>query len=81
MWAGTGVDPSSSKMGTFFSLFKLGSVSVRDIRKNVLILQVGESTPAPPKLPVISVVLLHTKQIVQRHFSSTVFMKQGRAHL
>ena len=36
-----------------WKLFKLGSVSVRVIRKNVPIFQVGECTPALPTLPVI----------------------------
>ena len=61
-------------------LLKLGSVSVRDIRKNIPILQVGGSSPAPPTLPVIRVVLLHTEQIVQRHFSSVVY-EMKRRHL
>ena len=55
-----------------WKLFKLGLVSVRDIRKNVPILQVGGSTPAPPTLPVIRVVLLHTERIIQYYLSSTV---------
>ena len=42
-----------------WKLFKLGSVSVRDIRKNVPILQVGGFTLAPPIPPVFRVVLLH----------------------
>ena len=42
-----------------WKLFKLGSVSVRDIRKNVPILQVGGSTLAPPIPPEFRIVLLH----------------------
>ena len=42
-----------------WKLFKLGSVSVRDIRKNIPIFQEGGSNPAPPTPPVIRVVLLH----------------------
>ena len=48
--------------------------SVRDIRKNVPILQVGGSAPAPPTLPVIWVVLLHTEQIVQTLLFHYIFI-------
>ena len=44
-----------------WKLLKIGSVSVRDIRKSVPILQVGGSTPAPPTLPVLRAVLLHKR--------------------
>ena len=47
-----------------WKLLKLGSVSVKDIRKNVPILQVGGSTLAPPILPVIRLVLLHKWRFV-----------------
>ena len=40
-----------------WKLFKLGSLSVRDIRKNDPILQVGGSAPATHTPPVIRVVL------------------------
>ena len=53
-----------------WKLLKIGSVSLRDIRKNVPILQVGGSSPAPPTPPVIRIVLLHTDQISKRHNSS-----------
>ena len=42
------------------------------IRKNVFILQEGGSTHVSPTQPVIRVVLLHKKQIVQRFLSYTV---------
>ena len=41
--------------------------SVRDIRKNVPILQVlGGSAPAPPTLPVFRLVLLHTEAFYEK---------------
>ena len=55
-----------------WKLFKLGSVSVRDIRKDVPILQVGGSTPFPPTISAIRVVLLHTEEIVQGLLGFTV---------
>ena len=53
---------------------KIGSVNVRDIRKNVPILQVGGSTPgpAPHTPPVIRVVLLHKERFAQSFNSLTV---------
>ena len=42
-----------------WKLFKLGSVSDKDIRKNVPILQVGRSSHVPYTPPVVWVVLLH----------------------
>ena len=54
-----------------WKLFKLGSVSVRDKKKD-LILQEGGSTPVPSTPPVVRVVLLHTEQIVQGLFGFTV---------
>ena len=57
-----------------WKLFKLGSVSVRDIRKNVPILQVGGSTLAPPIPPVFRAVLLHKLRFVQSFSSPTVSM-------
>ena len=56
-----------------FLLFKLGSVDIRDIRKNVLILQEEGSTPISPTLPVIRVVFLHTEHIVQGLLGFTVY--------
>ena len=55
-----------------WKLFKHGSVSVRDIRKNVPILQVGGFTLAPPIPPVFRVVLLHKWRFVQSFNSPTV---------
>ena len=54
----------------FFDI--LGSVSVRDIRKDVPILQVGGSTPFPPTMSAIRVLLLHTEEIVQGLLDFTV---------
>ena len=42
-----------------WKLFKLGSVSVKDIRKNAPVLQVGGSSHIPSTPPVVWVVLLH----------------------
>ena len=47
-----------------WKLFKLGSVSVRNIRKNVPILQVGGSSLVPPTPPVSKLVLFHKKAFV-----------------
>ena len=55
-----------------WKLFKLGSVSVRDIRKNVPILQVGGSTLDPPMPSVFRVVLLQKLRFVQSFNSPTV---------
>ena len=55
-----------------WKLFKLGSVSVSDITKNVPILQVGGSSLAPPIPPVFRVVLLHKWRFVQSFNSPTV---------
>ena len=41
----------------YWKLLKIGSVSVRDIRKSVPNLQVGGSAPVPPTPPIIRVVL------------------------
>ena len=45
---------------------KIGSVSVKDLIKNVPILQVGLLAPVPLTLPVIKVVLLHTEASAER---------------
>ena len=47
-----------------WELFKLGSVSLRDIRKNVPNLQVGGSSPVPPTPLVIRLYLLHKVAIL-----------------
>ena len=60
-----------------WKLFKLGSVSVRDIRKNVPILQVGGTILAPPILPVFRVVLPHKLCFVQSFNSPTVCLYTG----
>ena len=43
---------------------KIATVSVRDIRKNVPVLQVKVSSPAPPTLSETRVVLIHTEYVV-----------------
>ena len=48
---------------------------VKDLRKNVTVLQEGGSTPAPPKLLVIRVVLLYIEWFVKYFNSPTVYMK------
>ena len=53
-------------------VFKIGSVSVKDIRKNAPILQVGESSHIPSTLPVVWVVLLHKMAFCQSFISTTV---------
>ena len=50
---------------------QIGSVSVREIIKNVLFLQVF--WPAPPTPPLFRVVLLHTQLKVKRLFVSLIF--------
>ena len=57
-----------------WKLFKLGSVSVKDIRKNVPISQVGGSSHVPSTPPVVWVVLLHKRAGVQSFLSTTVRM-------
>ena len=57
-----------------WKLFKLSSVSVRDIRKNVPILQVGGFTLASPIPPVFRVVLLHNLRFVQSFNYPTVYL-------
>ena len=65
-----------------WKLLKLGSANVRDIRKNVLFLQVVGSTLAPPTPPVIRVVLLQTEGIIQRVFGLYCTYKHiGWSHL
>ena len=54
-----------------WKLFKLGSVSVRDIRKNVPILQVGGFTLAPPIPPVFRVALLNKFRLLYLHATCT----------
>ena len=44
-----------------WKFLKIGSCSVRDLIKNVPVLQVGWLAPTPPTLSVIRVVLLHTE--------------------
>ena len=55
-----------------WNFFKIGSVSVKDIRKNAPILQVGESSHIPSTLPVVWVVLLHKMAFCQSFISTTV---------
>ena len=55
-----------------WKLFKLGSVSVKDIRKNVPILQVGGSSHILSTPPVVWVVLLHKMAFCQSFISTTV---------
>ena len=50
----------------FFRLPVLGPI------KNVPVFQEGGSTPAPPTLPVIRVVLLHTERFVESFSEPTV---------
>ena len=45
---------------------KIGTLRAKDIRKNVPVLQVRGSAPAPPTSPIIRVVLPHTERTVQR---------------
>ena len=49
-----------------WKFLKIGSVIVRDLIKNVPILQVGWLAPVPLTLPVIKVVLLHTEASAER---------------
>ena len=61
-----------------WKLFKLGSVSVKDIRKNVPILQVGGSSHILSTPPVVWVVLLHKMAFCQSFISTTVcFISTG----
>ena len=57
-----------------WNFFKIGSVSVKDIRKNAPILQVGESSHIPSTLPVVWVVLLHKMAFCQSFISTTVYL-------
>ena len=50
----------------------IGLISVKEIWKNVPILQVGGPAPAPLTPPVIRVVLLHTEPAVQDLCPDTV---------
>ena len=54
----------SKHFSKHWKLFKLGSVSVRDIRKNVHILQVGGASLVSPTPPLLRLVLLHKKAFV-----------------
>ena len=49
-----------------WNFFKIGSVSVKDLTKNVPTLQVGWPTLDTPTLPVLSVVLLRTVASAKR---------------
>ena len=60
-----------------WNFFKIGSVSVKDIRKNAPILQVGESSHIPSTLPVVWVVLLHKMAFCQSFISTTVYWGGG----
>ena len=60
-----------------WNFFKIGSVSVKDIRKNAPILQVGESSHIPSTLPVVWVVLLHKMAFCQSFISTTVCQTQA----
>ena len=59
-----------------WKLFKLGSVSVKDIRKNVPILQVGGSSHILSTPPVVWVVLLHKMAFCQSFISTTVHFQR-----
>ena len=49
-----------------WKFFKIGSVRVRDLIKNVPILQAGWPALDPPKLPVLMVVLLQSEAFAKR---------------
>ena len=49
-----------------WKFFKMGSVSVKDLIKNVPILQAGWPTLDPPKLSVLRVVLLQSEAFAKR---------------
>ena len=49
-----------------WKFFKIGSISVKDLRKNVPILQAGWPALDPPKLPVLRVVLLQSEAFAKR---------------
>ena len=53
-------------------LLKIGIQSAKDMRKDVLILQVWGSALAPSTLPVSGVILLHTKARCKRLFECSV---------
>ena len=47
--------------------------SAKEIGQNLPKFQVGWPAPAPPTLPVIRVVLLHTEPFAERLFEHTVY--------
>ena len=55
-------------------MFKIGTQSAKDIRKDCPVFYVLGSAPAPalPTPPMFSVVLLHTKLVVCRFMRLTV---------
>ena len=55
-----------------WNFFKIGSVSVKDIRKNAPILQVGESSHILSTPLEVWVVLLHKMAFCQSFISTTV---------
>ena len=57
-----------------WNFFKIGSVSVKDIRKNDPILRVGGSSPVLSTPPVVWVVLLHKRAGVKSFLSTTLFL-------
>ena len=49
-----------------WKFFKIGSISVKDLIKNVPILQAGWPALDPPKLPVLRVGLLQSEAFAKR---------------
>ena len=59
----------------YWKLLKIGIRSAKNIRENDLIFQVLGFIPAPPTLPVLRVVLLHTEASGERLFRGSVCIK------
>ena len=53
---------------------KIGTLRAKDLRKNVFIFLGGGSTPCPPALPLVRVVLLHKWAFVQSFLSRSVYL-------
>ena len=49
-----------------WNFFKIGSVGVKDLTKNVPVFQAGWPALDPPSLPVVRVVLLFTEAFAKR---------------
>ena len=60
-----------------WKFLKFSTLRVKDLRKNVPILQEEGSTLAPPTLLVIRVVLLHTERFVKSFNSPTVLSQKN----